>query len=119
MLKNIKNMNKNMLKNTMLTMLKNIWVIVFSFFIFLPQKSDAQFYRRNFFGIQIGPNLSMIKGFKSVFDIDFYAGLYRGHVVNDHVASQIDLILSIHSFQGFYKMRRKIGKKFMVKVKKK
>jgi hypothetical protein len=33
--------------------------------------------------------------------------------------SQIDLILSIHSFQVFYKMRRKIGKKFMVKVKKK
>ncbi|HZD84056.1 MAG TPA: hypothetical protein VE128_00695 [Candidatus Angelobacter sp.] len=117
-------MNKKMLKNikTMLKNIKNIWVIVFSFLIFLTQKSDAQFYPRigqNFFGIQIGPNLSMIKGFKSVFDIDFYAGLYRGHVIDDYVASQIDLILSIHSFQGFYKMRRKIGKKFMVKVKKK
>lgn len=99
-----------MLKN----ILKNIWVWVIVFSFLITQKSDA-----HRFGIQIGPNLSMIKGFKSVFDIDFYAGLYKGDVIDDHVASQIDLILSIHSFQGFYKMRRKIGKKFMVKVKKK
>src|SRR6266576_859986 len=53
------------------------------------------------------------------FYIDFYVGFYRLYFIYDYMAYKIDFILYIHSFQEFYKIKKKIGKKFMVKVKKK